>query len=90
MTLEVKGVEPSVLSHTVLLYLYQNSLQIFHKRLSPSIISMALTREVEENCKKHQVTVGFLFLLAETGQLPASAGCELVPVVLQLNTTLLI
>lgn len=52
---------------------------------------MCLRREMEENCKKHQVTIGFFFLLAGTVLLSAGAGCELVPAVLQeLNTTLLI
>lgn len=70
--------EPDVLSHIYLLYLYQNSLEIFHKMLKPSIIYIALRIEMEENCKKHQVTIGFLFILAGPVLLSARAWCELV------------
>lgn len=80
--------EPNVLSHIVLLYLY---LEVFYERLKTSIISMALRRGVEENCEKHQVTIGFLFLNSGTVLLATRAACEMVQVVLQdLNTTLLV
>jgi len=36
--------EPNVLSHIVLLYLYQNSVEVFYERLKTSIISVALRR----------------------------------------------
>lgn len=75
--------EPNVLSHIVLLYLYQNSLEGFYERLKTSIISMLLRREMEENQKMQQVTIGFLFLISETVLLSTRAVCEMVQAVLQ-------
>lgn len=82
--------EPNVLSHIVLLYLYQNSVEVFYERLKTSIISVALKRGMEENCKMQQVTIGFLLLISGAVLLSTRAVCEMVQVVLQdLNTTLL-
>lgn len=79
--------EPNVLSHIALLYLY---LEVFYERLKPSIISKALRRGMEENCKKDEDTIGFFFLNSGTVLLSTRAVCEMVQVVLQdLNTTLL-
>lgn len=72
--------EPNVLSHIVLLYLYQNSLEVFYERLKTSILSVPLRREMEENWKMQQVTIGFVFLVSAPALLSAGAGarcCEL-------------
>lgn len=59
MTLEVKGVRAQCPeTHSPLIFVsnfFRNISQIFliSQRLKQSIISMALTREMEENCKKH-------------------------------------